>query len=164
MDVSAWSPSHTILVVVTVVVTAVGVIGQIAVLFYRVRQTEKRLAKSDERSEKRDAELLALIDKRFGEVNHRLSDVRDQLRGEIGEVRTEIGGIREELKGEIGEVRTEMNQGFSDIRGEMNQQIAGVRTEIGEVRTEMNQRLSDMTGEISKLNQNHIDHLNRHNK
>ena len=39
-------------------------------------------------------------------------------------------------------------QGFSEFRGEMNQQIAGVRSEISDVRTE-----------ISKMNQNHIDHL-----
>ncbi len=45
---------------------------------------------------------------------------------------------------------------------EVNQRIDQVRTEIGDVRTEMNQRLSDMTGEISKLNQNHIDHLSHH--
>ena len=56
-----------------------------------------------------------------------------------------------ELKGEIGGVRDE-------LRGE----IRGVRGEIGDVRTDMNQRFSDMTAEISKLNQNHIDHLSHH--
>ena len=111
MDFGSWSPSHTILALFIVV----GFVGQVAVLFYRVGQTEKRLARSEARAEKRDAELLAMIDKRFGEVNQR------------------IDGLR-----------SEMNQGFSDLRGEMNQ------------------RLSDMTTEISKMNQNHIDHLTRH--
>ena len=49
---------------------------------------------------------------------------------------------------------------------EVNQQIVGLRTDMNQdfsdVRSEMNQRLSDMNTEISKLNQNHIDHLNRH--
>ena len=45
---------------------------------------------------------------------------------------------------------------------EVNQRIDQVRTEISDVRTEMNQRFSDMTAEISKLNQNHIDHLSHH--
>ena len=45
---------------------------------------------------------------------------------------------------------------------EVNQQIGEVRQEISGVRSEMNQRLSDITTEISKLNQNHIDHLTRH--
>ena len=65
MDFGSWSPSHTILVLFIVA----GFIGQVAVLFYRVGQTEKRLTRSEERAEKRDAELLALIDKRIGEVN-----------------------------------------------------------------------------------------------
>ncbi len=45
---------------------------------------------------------------------------------------------------------------------EVNQQIGEVRQEISGVRSEMNQRLSDITTEISKMNQNHIDHLTRH--
>ena len=61
MDFGSWSPSHTILVLFIVA----GFVGQMAVLFYRVGQTEKRLTRSEERAEKRDAELLALIDKRI---------------------------------------------------------------------------------------------------
>ena len=38
---------------------------------------------------------------------------------------------------------------------EVNQRIDGLRSEV-------NQRLSDMNAEMSKMNQNHIDHLNRH--
>ena len=51
-----------------------------------------------------------------------------------------------------------------------DKRIDEVKTEIKEVRSDMNQRLSDMQGEIrdvrlelSKLNQNHIDHLTHHN-
>ena len=102
MDFSAWSPSHTILVAVVII----GFIGQVAILFYRMRQHEKRMERGEERAEKRDAELLAMFDKRLGEVNQRIDGVR----------------------------------------------------------SEMNQRLSDMTNEISKLNQNHIDHLTRHER
>ena len=52
----------------------------------------------------------------------------------------------------------EVNQRIDQVRTE----IGDVRTEISDVRSEMNQRLSDMTTEISKLNQNHIDHLSHH--
>ena len=107
MDFGSWSPAHTILALFIVL----GFIGQVTVLFYRVGQTEKRLARSEERAEKRDAELLAMIDKRIGEVNQR------------------IDGLR-----------SEMNQRLSDMQGE-----------IRDVRLEM-----------SKLNQNHIDHLTHH--
>ena len=41
MDFGTWSPSHTILVIVVVV----GFVGQVAVLFYRTGQTEKRVDK-----------------------------------------------------------------------------------------------------------------------
>ena len=41
MDFSAWSPSHTILVIVVVV----EFIGQVAVLFYRTGLLEKRIEK-----------------------------------------------------------------------------------------------------------------------
>ena len=43
MDFSTWSPSHTILMLVVVV----GFIGQIAVLFYRTAQLEKRMDKQN---------------------------------------------------------------------------------------------------------------------
>ena len=39
--------------------------------------------------------------------------------------------------------------------GETNQRIDGLRSE-------MNQRLSDMEASIQQMNQNHIEHLNRH--
>ena len=44
-------------------------------------------------------------------------------------------------------MQTDMNHRFA----EMNHRF-----------TEMNQRLSDMQVDIRQLNQNHIDHLNRH--
>ena len=49
---------------------------------------------------------------------------------------------------QLSEVRSDMNQGFSDLRGEMNQRLSDMQGEIKDVRSE-----------ISKLNQNHIDHL-----
>ena len=39
MDFSAWSQSHTIIAIFA----AVGFIGQVAVLFYRTAQLEKRI-------------------------------------------------------------------------------------------------------------------------
>ncbi len=69
--------------------------------------------------------------------------------------------------------RTEMNQSFSDMRSEMNHrlsdiqsEIRDVRNEIGDVRKEMadvRKEMADIRTEISKLNQNHIDHLTHHN-
>ena len=97
MGFTDWSPSHTILALFIVA----GFIGQVAILFYRMGQSEKRQARSEERAEKRDAELLAMIDKRITEVNQR------------------IDGLH-----------SEMSQGFSDIRSEMNQRLSDMDASI----------------------------------
>ena len=130
MDFGSWSPSHTILVLFIVA----GFIGQVAVLFYRVGQTEKRLTRSEERAEKRDAELLALIDKRIGEVNQRFGEVNHRF--------------------------DEVNHRFDEV----NQRIDGLRSEVNQRLSEMNGEIADVRTEMRQLNQNHIDHLNRHDQ
>ena len=52
---------------------------------------------------------------------------------------------------EVNQRITEVNQRI----GETNQRIDGLRSEV-------NQRLSDMDASIQQMNQNHIEHLNRH--
>ena len=86
-------------------------------------------------NDKRIERLEERMDKRFGEV---IAIMNHQ----IGEVRTEIGGVR-----------ADMNQQISDFRSEMNQQGSDLRGEIRDLRLEM-----------SKLNQNHIDHLTHHHE
>ena len=45
---------------------------------------------------------------------------------------------------------------------EVNQRIGETNQRIDGLRSEMNQRLSDMDASIQQMNQNHIEHLNRH--
>ena len=45
---------------------------------------------------------------------------------------------------------------------EVNQRIDETNQRIDGLRSEMNQRLSDMDASIQQMNQNHIEHLNRH--
>ena len=52
----------------------------------------------------------------------------------------------------------EVNQRFD----ETNQRIGETNQRIDGLRSEMNQRLSDMDASIQQMNQNHIEHLNRH--
>ena len=104
MDFSAWSPSHTILVAITLVTFGVQLIVILISLKIRTERLEQRQDKTD----------------------------------------NQIETVKLEMTKQISEVRSEMNQGFSDLRGEMNQ------------------RLSDMDASIRQLNQNHIDHLTRH--
>ena len=111
MDFSAWSPSHTLLLVVTLL--AIG--AQLVVILISLKINTKRLEDS--------------VDKIDTKIDVVQSDIRKEIRD-----------VREELRGEIREVRTELKT-----------KIQGVRGEIADVRTE-----------LSKLNQNHIDHLTRH--
>ena len=60
-------------------------------------------------------------------------------------------GIREELRYEIRAVRDEIHDVREELRSEMNQRFSEVHSEIRDVRIE-----------LSKLNQNHIDHLTHH--
>ena len=125
MDFSAWSPSHTILVLFAVAVF----IGQVAVYFHRTKQNDKKLDKQ--------GEDFRLALKEQGETFfHAIERLEERMDKRFVEVNQQIGGVRQE--------------------------VSGVRQEVSGVRSEMNQRLSDITTEISKLNQNHIDHLTRH--
>ena len=58
----------------------------------------------------------------------------------------------------LGKRIDEVNQRVSEVRSE----ISDVREEIGGVRSDMNQQIAGVREEISKLNQNHIDHLTHH--
>ena len=122
MDFSAWSPSHTILVAITL-----GTFGvQLIVILISLKIRTKRLEDSVDKIDTK-------IDVIQSEIRKEVRDVREELRGEIH-------GVRDELRGEI----------------------QGVRGEIADVRTEMNQQIGSVREELSKLNQNHIDHLTRH--
>ena len=108
MDFGSWSPSHTILALFIVASS----IGQIAILFYRVGQLDKRLIRSEERAEKRHAELLAMIDKRIGEVN------------------PQIGGLRSKIDQQGESLWSKMNQQIDGLRSEMNQRLSDMDASI----------------------------------
>lgn len=102
MDFSAWSPSHTIFMIIV----AIGFIVQIAVNISRTGKLEKWLDKQsqdlDQQGETFPYALECLedwLDKCFVGVNQR-----------IDRVRTEIGDIRSEPKTEMSEMRSELNK------------------------------------------------------
>ena len=92
-----------------------------------------RLKNSTERLEKQSELFYHALNKRIDEVNQQIMGIREELRSEIRAVRDEIHDVRE------------------DLRSEMNQRFSEVHSEIRDVRIE-----------LSKLNQNHIDHLTHH--
>ena len=72
----------------------------------------------------------------------------------------------------IERLEERMDKRFVEVISTMNQQISVVRSEISVVRSEISivrSEISDVRGEIrdvrlemSKLNQNHVDHLTHH--
>lgn len=51
---------------------------------------------------------------------------------------------------------------FTEFISQMTQQFSDVRADIGVLRSEMKQEFGSVREDLSKLNQNHIDHLIRH--
>ena len=132
MDWGSWSPSHTILVLFIVA----GFIGQLAIYFYRTGQNDKKIDKQGETFVHALERLEDRMDKRFSEMIA-MNDKRF----------------------------VEVNQRFDETNqriGETNQRIGETNQRIDGLRSEMNQRLSDMDASIQQMNQNHIEHLNRH--
>ena len=147
MDFSAWSPSHTILVVVGII----GFIGQVAVFFYRIGQSEKRTDKIEDLIIKQSETFFNAIERLEERTDKRFVEVNQQITGLGLEMNQQITGLRSEMSQQITGLRSEMSQQITGLRSEMNQRISEVRDEISGVRDE-----------ISKLNQNHIDHLTHH--
>ena len=147
MDFSAWSPSHTILVVVGII----GFIGQVAVFFYRIGQSEKRMDKIEDLIIKQSETFFNAIERLEERTDKRFVEVNQQITGLGLEMNQQITGLGLEMNQQITGLRSEMSQQITGLRSEMNQRISEVRDEISGVRDE-----------ISKLNQNHIEHLTHH--
>ena len=69
MDFTAWSPSHTLLVLFAIV----AFIGHVAIMFYRISHLEKQMDNTD---------------KHIGEM-------REEIRNEIRDLRLEIGKMNQ---------------------------------------------------------------------
>ena len=138
MDFASWSPSHTILVLFIIG----GFIGQIAILFHRTGRLEKRAERLEQRADRTDER----IDKQGEMFFHALERLEERMNQRFAEG--------------ISILRSEMNQQGADLRSLINQQGSNLRSEISDVRGE----IRDLRLEMSKLNQNHIDHLTHHHE
>ena len=115
------------------VFVVVGFIGQVAVYFYRTAQNDKKIDKQ--------GEDIKQLGETFFHALERLEDRMDKR---------------------FVEVINTMNQQISDVRSEMNQRLSDMQDDTNQRFAEVNQRLSSMDASIQQMNQNHIEHLNRH--
>ena len=80
MDFSTWSPSQTIFALLI----AVSFIGQVAILFYRTGQLEKRIDTQDDIFDRLEAHVknrIDRIDKRIDLVDKRIDEIIQRLTG-----------------------------------------------------------------------------------
>jgi len=87
------------------------------------------------------------IDKQGETFVHALERFEERMDKRFVETNQRIG----ETNQRIDETNTGVNQRIDSLRSEMNQRFSEMNAEIADVRSEMRQ-----------LNQNHIEHLNRH--
>ena len=129
MDFSAWSPSHLLVAIITLLT----IVGQAVALFVwlktRVKQLEEQSDKMEQRLDSHISRLERLVEKQGDNFRHALEKQAETFDKRFGEV----------------------NQQIASVRADLNQQVNSLRAEIGDVRTE-----------LSKLNQNHIEHLTHH--
>ena len=109
MDFSAWSPSRTLLLVITLL--AFG--GQLIAILVSLKINTKRLEDSVDKIDTK-------IDVVQSDIRKEVRDVREQLRGEIQGVRDELRGEIQGVRGEIADVRTEMSQQIGSVREELS--------------------------------------------
>ena len=106
MDFSAWSQSHTIIAIFA----AVGFIGQVAVLFYRTAQLEKRIEKQREDLRQQGETFFHAIERLEHRMDKRFTEVISQTTQQISEVRTEIASLRSDMNQQIASVREEISK------------------------------------------------------
>ena len=79
MDFSAWSPSHLLVAIITLLM----IIGQAVALFTYLKTTAKQhsleIQKLAEQIQRQGERLEDRFDKRIGEVNQQISEVRSEM-------------------------------------------------------------------------------------
>ncbi len=57
-----------------------------------------------------------------------------------------------------------LDKRIDEVSKQISETRSELKTEIGDVRSELKTEISEVRSELSKLNQNHIDHLSHHER
>lgn len=93
-----------------------------------------------------DQELIAYLDRNFGEMSRQISDLREQVsgvRGEVSDVRGEVSDLREQVLGLRGEV--------SDLREETTRRFSETTQQISDLREETNRQFERIDARFEKV-------------
>ena len=91
MDFSVWSPSHLIVAALALAT----IIGQAIAVLARLKANTEQLQKQGETFVHAIERLEDRMDKRFVEVNQRISEVRSELKTEMSEIRSELSKMNQ---------------------------------------------------------------------
>jgi archaellum component FlaC len=91
-----------------------------------------------------DQELVAFLEKQFGESAQQIARLRE-------ETAQQFASFREETAQQFASFREETAQQFAGFREETAQQITGVRGEITSFREETAQQITGVRGEITSF-------------
>ena len=95
MDFSAWNPSHTLLLVVTLLAFGGQLIAILTYLKTTAKQHSLAIQKLSEQIQRQGERLEDRFDKRIGEVNQQISEVRSEMNQRLSEVNSEISKLNQ---------------------------------------------------------------------
>ena len=90
MDFSAWSPSHTVLVAITLVTFGVQLIVILISLKIRTERLEQRQDKTDNQIETVKLEMTKQISEVRSEMNQGFSDLRGEMNQRLSDMDASI--------------------------------------------------------------------------
>ena len=93
MDFSAWSPSHTLLLVITLLAFGGQLVGMLTYLKTTAKQHSLEIQKLSEQVQRQGERLEDRLDKRIGEVNQQISEVRSEMNQRLSEVNSELSKL-----------------------------------------------------------------------
>ena len=93
MDFSAWSPSHTLLLVITLLAFGGQLVGMLTYLKTTAKQHSLEIQKLSEQVQRQGDRLEDRLDKRIGEVNQQISEVRSEMNQRLSEVNSELSKL-----------------------------------------------------------------------
>ena len=105
----SWSASHTILVLFIIA----GFIGQVAVLFYRTGQLEKRQDKTDQTIKEQGETFFHALERLDDRIGKRLSDIQTETNHRFTEMNQRLSDMATEIRDVRSEMR-QLNQNYAD--------------------------------------------------
>jgi len=156
-----WSPSHLIVAGLALAT----IIGQAIAVLVRLKTTTERLEKQIDKQSENMRQIgetfFHALERLEDRIDKRLSDMQVETNQRFNEINQRLSDMQADTNQRFNEI----NQRLSDMQAETNQRFNETNQRFNETNhrfTDMQAEISGLRSEMRQLNQNHIDHLNRH--